>query len=225
MAKKPSPKCTGIQGRIFSSTDAPLNLQIHLQVSLVQATAVANLKTFDSNNENQKPRAKPTSKSSKQQVNERRTWRNERPRTKLLFEGTNGQHSSTRSTHTTPKTQSTVSSEAIFFGASFAFNGKIQPKSTPVKNGMQEVVVILHTLLSSNTEFYSENVDNFEDDPEAERVIHLLESWDRKIFGHPQGRQDSAIVKEAPVSRNGSKTPPSTTSIVTQHEKHGKINI
>ncbi|KAF9065569.1 hypothetical protein BDP27DRAFT_1424656 [Rhodocollybia butyracea] len=160
--------------------------------------------TFDSNNKNQKPRAKPTSKSSKP---------------------TRYKHSSTRSTHTTPKTQSTVSSEAIFFGASFAFDGKIQPKSTPVKNGMQEVVVILHTLLSSDTEFYSENVDNFEDDPEAERVIHLLESWDRKIFGHPQGRQDSAIVKEAPVSRNGSKTPPSTTLIVTQHEKHGKINI
>ncbi|KAF9063388.1 hypothetical protein BDP27DRAFT_1368034 [Rhodocollybia butyracea] len=128
---------------------------------------------------------------------------------------------------------------SIFFGASSAFDGKIQPKSIAVKNRMQRVtghhiayaaVQARFVLSASDTwnhndddfcdaEFYSEIVDYFKDNPEDERVIRLLESWNKKVFGHPQGRQDSAVVKEAPITQDGSNTPPSSTSIVRAARK------
>ncbi|KAF9067796.1 hypothetical protein BDP27DRAFT_1328245 [Rhodocollybia butyracea] len=124
-------------------------------------------------------------------------------------------------------------SKAIFYTGS-AFNGKIQPKSIAVKNGMQRVtgrhiayaaVQARFALSASDTwnhndddfcdaEFYSEIVDYFEDDPKDERGIRLLESWNKKVFGHPQGRQDSAVVKEAPITQDVSNAPPSSTSII-----------
>ncbi|KAF9059294.1 hypothetical protein BDP27DRAFT_1431569 [Rhodocollybia butyracea] len=92
----------------------------------------------------------------------------------------------------------------------------VSQKSIPVKNGMQRVtsrhiayaVVQARFALSisdtwnyddddfSDAESYLEILDYFEDDPKDERAVHLLEGWNKKVFGHPQGRQDSAIVKE-----------------------------
>ncbi|KAF9063187.1 hypothetical protein BDP27DRAFT_1405920 [Rhodocollybia butyracea] len=108
---------------------------------------------IDSNKENQKPRAEPTSKSSK--PTSRRKENLEKISTKamnseILMPATEWPALLYNIDAYNPKDpEHGLSSKAIFFGASFAFNGKIQPKSRPPLRSLPVTLGTTTTIISA----------------------------------------------------------------------------